>query len=110
MIRIVHIAVVIGCLLHTAGGAADEAQDARNSPTDGTSVAELPAGPGRDAVIKGCAGVCHDASVLFQSYSADDWVSRVNEMIGLGAQVSDEDYVPVVMYLISNFSPDADAP
>jgi len=65
---------------------------------------QLPEGDGRDAVIRGCVGACHGATVIAQPRSKDEWVATVNEMIGLGAQISDEDYVPIVVYLVTHFT------
>jgi hypothetical protein len=77
---------------------------------DSSSSQTLPEGPGRDAVMAGCLAGCHQLSDLAQPYSPDQWVSYVDAMIGLGARVADEDYVPVIRYLVDNFSPKAEAP
>jgi len=92
------------------GGNGAQESGSGNSGEAKSAVDALPQGPGREAVMKGCVGACHDANVLIREYSADEWVSNVNEMIGLGAQIPDEDYVPIITYLVRNISPKTDQP
>jgi len=76
------------------------------APVGEAAPAELPEGPGREAVEKGCLGGCHGISDLTSKIrTADEWKSITDTMIGMGAPVSDEDYVPVMVYLIKNFAP-----
>lgn len=74
------------------------------------SASSLPEGAGREALLRSCLGGCHDAGMLAHRYPPEKWVSTVDEMIGLGAEVADEDYVPVIVYLATHFAAEADEP
>jgi len=108
-VRILCLCLLAGSAPVLSGNGTQESETGNSG--EATSAADtLPEGPGREAVMKGCVGACHDANVLIREYSADEWVSNVNEMIGLGAQIPDEDYVPIITYLVRNISPKTDQP
>jgi competence protein ComEA len=65
--------------------------------------AQLPDGPGKDAVVKVCS-TCHQveraASVRL---TREGWEEVVGDMIKRGAQISDEEFKQVVQYLTTHF-------
>jgi hypothetical protein len=68
--------------------------------------ARLPEGSGQAQVGAACVG-CHDLGVVTgQHYSAEKWGQVVGVMIDRGANVSEADYDPVVVYLAKNFGPE----
>lgn len=68
-------------------------------------VKQLPAGQGKDILVRTCAG-CHLLSVVtVQRKSEEQWTDTVIEMRGRGAQASDDDLVALVEYLAKNFGP-----
>lgn len=71
--------------------------------TSGVAPAGLPPGPGAAILTKSCI-VCHGLDqVTSQHKSASQWHDTVNEMIGMGADVSDADSQVLVEYLTKNF-------
>ena len=63
----------------------------------------MPDGPDRALVTKTCTA-CHVASqVTAQRKTKDQWAATVDQMIGYGAQVSDDDYPKIVDYLSAHF-------
>ncbi len=60
---------------------------------------ELPAGAGRDVVLRAC-GVCHPATmVMGRNMSREQWSAEVTKMVQEGAKVSDSEFTQVVDYL-----------
>jgi len=63
----------------------------------------LPPGPGAAILTKSCT-VCHGVDqVTSQHQSAGQWRDTVNQMIGMGADVSDPDSAVLIDYLAKNF-------
>ncbi|WP_164847351.1 c-type cytochrome [Sphingobium algorifonticola] len=92
-----------------AGGAALLAALAMHAPAQADASAAMPEGPARGIVEKTCTG-CHVASqVTAQRKTSDQWAQTVDQMIGYGAQVSDEDYAKIVDYLATNFGSEGQA-
>jgi len=75
----------------------DEAEEAR----------ALPAGAGKELVIKVCLD-CHGTGHFRgQRLSPDDWSDKVYDMIDRGARVGDDQVTAVVAYLAKNFGKDS---
>jgi competence ComEA-like helix-hairpin-helix protein len=67
--------------------------------------ADLPDGPGRDAVEAACT-VCHTADrITKQKLTAEQWRGTVREMIENGASLDPDQWEPVIAYLARNFGP-----
>lgn len=65
----------------------------------------LPAGEGKDVLVKTCTG-CHALSVVTSQHKTEDgWIDTVVEMRNRGANGTDEDMETVVRYLTANFGP-----
>ena len=92
----------------SADGPGDSMPEA--APTAPGNTDMLPEGDGREAVMQSCLNACHQKSILLQAYSAQEWAQCVDDMIALGASISDEDYVPIILYLAKHYSPTADTP
>lgn len=72
------------------------------SPADAAS---MPAGPGKDLVLKACVG-CH-ALEITTGWRAprDEWDRVVAQMITVGAKLSREEAAVVVDYLAEHYAP-----
>jgi mono/diheme cytochrome c family protein len=69
----------------------------------------LPAGAGRDLVIRVCSQ-CHSPDVVAgQEFDAAAWKSLVDQMAARGAMATDEELESIVRYLVTAF-PVNDAP
>ncbi len=65
--------------------------------------ADIPAGPGKEIVTKRCGG-CHGLdAITAESRTERDWRKKVDKMIDRGAEVTDEEYQPIIKYLVANF-------
>ncbi len=65
----------------------------------------LPAGPGRDVMVKVCSQ-CHSPEIAAQqSLDAQGWKDLVNQMANNGAQASDADFDTITKYLTASFPP-----
>jgi len=63
----------------------------------------LPAGPGRDVTVKGCAQ-CHSPElVASQKLDAQGWKDLVNQMANNGAQATDAEFDQISKYLAASF-------
>jgi cytochrome c5 len=66
---------------------------------------ELPAGPGRDAVVKRCV-TCHEADLVTQQrLSRVAWGRSVDKMVRWGAVVDSDEREPMLDYLAAHFAP-----
>ncbi|HJV42613.1 PQQ-binding-like beta-propeller repeat protein [Caulobacter sp.] len=66
---------------------------------------KLPAGPGKAAFISSCTA-CHSAALATSKRrTADEWRDTMKKMVGLGAQLSEQDFGAVHGYLAANFAP-----
>ena len=64
----------------------------------------LPDGPGKDVVMKVCAG-CHDPEVVAaQKLSRDEWGDKISHMVELGAKGTEAEFYQVLDYLSAHFS------
>jgi competence protein ComEA len=64
---------------------------------------ELPAGPGKDTLIRACSR-CHSPSnVIANGRNREGWEELITKMVGLGAVGTDEDFTEILDYLVKNF-------
>ena len=71
------------------------------------ALAEIPAGPGKDATVKFCSD-CHSIEqAVSVRQRPDEWTATVEKMVGMGAKIPQENYDAIVQYLGKNFGPDA---
>jgi len=90
----------------------DEGTDNKDSepPPSAEAVAVvLPEAPGREVTLQNCLGGCHEMGVFNQQYTAQEWQKCVDDMKALGAPISDEDYMPILVYLVKNLVPKDDS-
>ena len=71
----------------------------------------LPAGPGKDVVVRVCTA-CHDATQFaFARYSPEGWDNEIAKMQGAGAEMTAEEQAAISAYLAKYLSkPAPDAP
>jgi hypothetical protein len=73
----------------------------------------LPAGPGKDVVVRVCTG-CHDATQFaYARYTPDGWDNEITKMQSAGAEMTAEEQLAISAYLAKNLpkpAPDAPAP
>jgi competence protein ComEA len=63
----------------------------------------LPAGPGKDAVIKYCTE-CHGSdNVRMKRLDSDEWADTVAQMVDHGAKANQQEQAAIVAYLAQNF-------
>ena len=67
----------------------------------------LPAGAGKEVVIKVCLDCHGPAHFRGQRLSPDEWSDKVYDMIDRGAKASDDQAAAVVAYLTKNFGKDS---
>jgi mono/diheme cytochrome c family protein len=65
---------------------------------------ELPEGKGK-AVVQTACSQCHGLDVIVGRRSREEWANVVSQMVGNGAQLSDDDYNTVIEYLATNLGP-----
>jgi competence protein ComEA len=64
---------------------------------------ELPAGAGKDTLIRVCSS-CHSPdNVIANGQDRDGWEATITKMAGFGAQGTDDDYTAILEYLVKNF-------
>ena len=64
---------------------------------------QLPAGPGRDTMIRVCSK-CHDPEqVVGQEMDASGWKDLVNQMASNGANATDAEFDEIAAYLTKSF-------
>jgi competence protein ComEA len=64
----------------------------------------LPDAPGKDMVLKVCAG-CHDPEVVAaQKLGRDDWADKISHMAELGAKGTEAEFYQVLDYLSTHFT------
>jgi len=107
MYRMILTTFALGSVLLAAHGLADEI--AAEPPADpvpaAASADELPQGAGREAVMSSCLGACHQRGILNQPFSPQEWQQCVDDMIALGAPITEENYAPIILYLAQHFGP-----
>lgn len=76
--------------------AVDEGEETSDHPADGH--------PGQALVEARCAG-CHGLDQVYTGVRTDEeWVEVINDMVGRGAQVNEEERATMVEYLLSRQS------
>lgn len=71
---------------------------------------ELPEGQGK-AVVQTACSQCHGLDVVVgQRRSREDWEDVVSQMVGNGAQLSDDDYNLVIDYLATHLGSAGQSP
>jgi competence ComEA-like helix-hairpin-helix protein len=71
------------------------------------AAASLPDGPGKAVVEKSCKS-CHSIETVTKSRNtADGWADVVSQMIGRGANISDDDAETIVEYLAAHYGPNS---
>ena len=64
---------------------------------------ELPAGPGKDTLIRVCSS-CHSPdNVIANGQDRSGWENTITKMAGFGAVASDEEFSEILEYLVKNF-------
>lgn len=68
---------------------------------------ELPAGPGKDTLIRVCSS-CHSPdNVIANGQDRSGWENTITKMAGFGAVASDEEFSEILEYLVKNFPANA---
>jgi competence protein ComEA len=68
---------------------------------------ELPAGPGKDTLIRVCSS-CHSPdNVIANGQDRSGWENTITKMAGFGAVASDEEFSEILEYLAKNFPANA---
>ena len=63
------------------------------------ALADIPAGPGKDATVKYCAN-CHSAEqAVSLRQGQEEWAATIDKMVGMGAKIPDDSYGPIIDYL-----------
>jgi hypothetical protein len=63
----------------------------------------LPAGPGKDVVVRVCTA-CHDATQFaYARYTPDEWDNEVDKMQAAGAEMTAEEQVAITASLAKAF-------
>jgi len=64
---------------------------------------ELPAGPGKDTLIRVC-GKCHSPdNVIANGQDRTGWENTITKMAGFGAVATDDEFSDILDYLVKNF-------
>lgn len=67
----------------------------------------LPAGPGKELVVRVCTD-CHGVdSIRKKRVTADEWADVVANMVDNGAKADDAEQAAIVAYLAKNYGPDS---
>ena len=65
--------------------------------------AELPAGPGKDTLIRICS-TCHSPdNVIANGQDRAGWENTITKMAGFGAVGTDDEFTEILDYLVKNF-------
>lgn len=106
MLRYIAVSALIALPLYYAAGQAASSKAA--APNSDASV--LPEGPGKQVVLKSCTS-CHNVRIAISKRgNEDDWAQVISQMIGRGANISDDDADTIVEYLAKHFGPSAPKP
>ncbi|HEV2531568.1 hypothetical protein [Phenylobacterium sp.] len=63
----------------------------------------LPAGPGKDVVVRVCTA-CHDAAEFaYARLTPQEWDSEIAKMQGAGAEMTADEQIAISAYLAKNF-------
>ena len=79
---------------------------AAQQPAQQQSHPGLPAGPGRDTLIRVCS-TCHSPeNVIANGQDRAGWEDTINKMAGFGATGTDDEFTQILDYLVKNFPAD----
>jgi cytochrome c5 len=79
----------------------DAALLARTGELENQAIASLPAGPGKDVLLRACT-TCHAATLITQQRKPPaEWAKTVDKMVGWGAPLPAEEKQGLVDYLAS---------
>src|ERR1700733_1972822 len=68
---------------------------------------ELPAGAGKDTLIRVCSK-CHSPdNVIANGQDRAGWENTINKMAGFGAVATDDEFRAILDYLVKNFPADS---
>ena len=86
-------------------GASMVAYGQQAAPAAHDQYPELPAGAGRDTMIRVCSK-CHSPdNVLTNGQDRDGWEATITKMAGFGAAATDDEFSAILDYLVKNFPP-----
>jgi competence protein ComEA len=103
-VKIANLVAVCTVSLGLLSSGSSYAQQASQPPQ---SHPELPAGPGKDTLIRVC-GSCHSPdNVLANGQDRAGWEATIQKMAGFGAQGTDEEFSEILEYLVKNFPANA---
>ncbi len=95
--------LVLGLLLCSASMTSYPQQAA--PPPSHQQYPELPAGPGKDTLIRVC-GKCHSPdNVIASGQDRTGWENTITKMAGFGAVATDDEFSEILEYLVKNFPP-----
>jgi competence protein ComEA len=80
-------------------------QAATQEPAEHPQYSELPAGAGKDTLIRVCSK-CHSPdNVIANGQDRAGWENTITKMAGFGAEASDDEFSQILDYLVKNFPP-----
>jgi competence protein ComEA len=72
-------------------------------PAQQQQYSELPAGEGKDTLIRVCSN-CHSPdNVIANGQDREGWENTITKMAGFGAVGTDDDFTAILDYLVKNF-------
>ena len=90
---------VLGATLWSASVAPVYAQQ----PAQQQQYSELPAGEGKDTLIRVCSK-CHSPdNVIANGQAREGWENTITKMAGFGAVGTDDEFTAILDYLVKNF-------
>jgi competence protein ComEA len=96
-------AVAWGMLVGCASVLCYAQQAAPQQPAEHPRYSELPAGAGKDIMIRVCSK-CHSPdNVIANGQDRAGWENTITKMAGFGAEASDEEFTQILDYLVKNF-------
>lgn len=99
------IAFACGVAALSSMFAAPQSAASRQNPPSQADADFFPDGPGKAVVEKTCL-TCHNAKIATSKPGTEDeWADVVNQMMGKGAVLSDDEVDQVVEYLAKHFGP-----
>lgn len=85
--------------------AQEQSQQLTQQQTHPPPYPELPAGPGKDTLIRVCSK-CHSPdNVIANGQTREGWENTITKMATFGAAGSDDDFNDILDYLVKNFPP-----
>jgi competence protein ComEA len=96
--------VVYGIFLCCAGMPSYAQQAAPAQSAEHPQYPELPAGPGKDTLVRVCSK-CHSPdNVIANGQDRAGWEDTITKMAGYGAVATDDEFTQILDYLEKNFS------